>query len=151
MAMWAILFVAGRLGRIFSRVAVGFIGSCHSLVCGSRGPCNTVLPWLVTLHIFLVKVTSHPLSQNCRVANNDVCVNFGTMWPAVVSCGNQGMSRLQVCEDSILLPSGNVILMGWMAMRLFVTGASAWRKWPVAPESEIPIVAVVGEMLVALL
>ncbi len=150
MAMWAV-FVAGLLGGTGSCVAVGFIGRCHNLVWRSWGPCNTVLPPRVTLHTFLVNVTSHPWSQNCLVASSDVCVNFGTMWPAVISCGSHGMLRLQVCDDCILLPSGNVILMGWMAMRLFVTGASAWRKWPVAPESEIPIVAVVGEMLVALL
>jgi hypothetical protein len=90
-----------------------------------RRPCNTVLPPRVTLHTFWVKVTSHPWSQNCLVASSDVCVNFGMMWPAVISCGSHGMSRLHVCEDCILLPSGNVILMGCMATCLFVTGASS--------------------------
>jgi hypothetical protein len=68
-------------------LAVGFIGRCYNLVCGSLGPSNTVLPPRVTLHTFWVKVTSHPWSQNCLVVGNDVCVNFGTMWPAVIMCG----------------------------------------------------------------
>ena len=42
--------------------------------------------------------------------------------------------------DHILLPSGSVICIGAMAIRLFVTGASAMRKCPVAPELDIPIV-----------
>jgi hypothetical protein len=140
-ALWS--YVSGRWCRTGSR-AVGLIGRCHNLVCGSRGPSNTVLPSIVTLHAFRVNVTSHPLSQNCRVASSDVCVNFGTMWAAVILSGSQGMSRLHVWVDMILLPSGRVILMGLTAIRLLVTGASFCMKWPVAPESEIPIVIVVG-------
>lgn len=106
---------------------------------------------MVTLHTFLVNVTSQPLSQNCRVASNDVCDNFGTMWPAVMVSGSHGMSRLQVCVDCILLPSGKVILMGLIAICLFVTGASSCRKCPVAPESDMPIVMFVGGMFSVLL
>jgi hypothetical protein len=56
-----------------------------------------------------------------------------------------------VCDDCILLPSGNVILMGCMATCLFVTGASSCRKWPVAPEWEMPIVIVLVGIFSALL
>jgi hypothetical protein len=69
----------------------------------------------------------------------------------VISCGSHGMSRLQVCNDCILLLSGKVILMECMATCLFVTGASSCRKWPVEPESEMPIVIVLVGIFSALL
>ncbi len=150
-AIWAVWLVVVLLGERAVGVPVGLIGRCHNFVCGSLGPSNTVSPWMVTLHNFLVNVTSHPLSQNCRVASNDVCDNCGTMWPVVISSGSHGMSRLQVCVDWILLPSGRVILMGFLATCLFVTGASSFRKCPVAPESEIPIAMVLGIIFCALL
>jgi hypothetical protein len=50
--------------------------------------------------------------------------------------------------DHILLPSGKVICMGAVAMRLFVTGASAMRKCPVAPKSDIPRVGSVSTVFV---
>ena len=105
---------------------------------------------MVTLHFFLVNVTSHPLSQNFRVAISDVCDSFGTMWPDVISSESHGMFKLQVCVDCILSPSGRVMLIGCVATFMFVTFASSCMKCPVAPESEIPMVIVSGGMLSSL-
>ena len=63
--------------------------------------------------------------------------NPGTMWASVISFGNQGMSRLQVCVDLILFPFGSKIWTGVVATFLFTIGAPSTRKWPVAPESEM--------------
>ena len=126
---------------------VGLMGRCHNLVLGSRGPSNTVLPSMVTLQTCLVNVNSHPLSQNWRVASNDVWESCGTICAAVILSGSHGMFKLHVCEDCMVLPSGNVMTMGLRAIRLLVTGALACRKCPVAPESEISMVAFVGRFV----
>ena len=47
------------------------------------------------------------------------------------------MSRLHVCVDCMIFPLGSVILIGFVVIFLFTTGAPATRKCPVAPESEM--------------
>ena len=46
------------------------------------------------------------------------------------------MSRLQVCVDWIVLPSGIVMDNGDVAGLLLVTGAPSTKKCAVAPESD---------------
>ena len=84
--------------------------------------------------------TLHPASQNLRVDINDKCASPGTMWASVISCGSHGMSRLHVWVDLMCLPFGNVMVIGLLAIRLFVTGTFSMRKWPVAPESDMACV-----------
>ena len=67
---------------------------------------------------------------------SDECVNPGTMCASVISCGSHGISRLHVWVERIVVPSGNVMVMGLIAFFLLVTGAFSTRKCPVAPESE---------------
>ena len=138
-----VLFRASQEG-IDNFVSVGFMGRCHNFVCGSLGPSSTVSPSIVTLHFFFVNVTSQPLSQNFLVAMREVCESFGTMCPDVMSSDSQGMSKLQVCVDLIVFPSGSVMLMGCFATLMFVTFASACMKCPVAPESDMPMVMFAG-------
>ena len=83
------------------------------------------------------KTTLHPASQNLRVEISDACASPGTMCASVICAGSHGMSRLHVWVDWITLPFGNVIVIGWSAILLFMTGAPSTRKWPVAPESEM--------------
>ena len=45
------------------------------------------------------------------------------------------MSNIPTCVDCILLPSGNVTLMGLSSDALCTRGASETKKFPVAPES----------------
>ena len=47
------------------------------------------------------------------------------------------MSSTPTCVDCILLPSGNVMLMGLLSGTLSARGASETKKFPVAPESTI--------------
>ena len=51
--------------------------------------------------------------------------------------GSHGMSKLRVCFDSMLLPFGIVMLIGFSDTCKFVIGAPSTRKWPVAPKSEM--------------
>ena len=81
--------------------------------------------------------TLHPASQNFLVEISDACASPGTMWASVISSGNQGMSRLHVWVDLMVLPLGSVMVIGFVAIALLVTGAFSTRKWPVAPESEM--------------
>ena len=81
--------------------------------------------------------TLHPASQNFLVEISDACASPGTMWASVISSGNQGMSRLHVWVDLMVLPLGSVMVIGFVAIALLVTGAFSTRKCPVAPESEM--------------
>ena len=55
---------------------------------------------------------------------------------AVVAAGRKpGISRLHVCVDCRVDPSGSMIVMGEVASFLFRTGAPSTMKWLVAPES----------------
>ena len=45
------------------------------------------------------------------------------------------MSSIPTCVDCILLPSGNVPLIGLSSGTLSARGASETKKFPVAPES----------------
>ncbi len=50
-----------------------------------------------------------------------------------------GMLRVAVCVDFSCAPSGRFILIGAMAVRLFITGAPVTKKWLVAPASAMAI------------
>ena len=82
-------------------------------------------------------ITLHPASQNFLVEMSDACASPGTMWASVILSGNHGMSRLHVWVDLIVLPLGSVMVIGFAAIFLLVTGAFSTRKCPVAPESEM--------------
>ena len=79
----------------------------------------------------------HPASQIFLVDINDACANPGTICASGTWFGSNGMYRLHVCVDVIILPFGNLILIGLSATCKFVTGTHSIRQWPVAPESDI--------------
>ena len=81
-------------------------------------------------------MTLHPASQNFLVEISEACDRPGTIWASVITPGSQGMSKLQVWVELIVLPLGSLILIGFVAILLFTTCAPSTRKWPVAPESE---------------
>ena len=66
-----------------------------------------------------------------------MCANPGTICASVTWFGSHGMSRLNVCNDVMLLPFGIVMMIGLSANCKFVTGAPSTRKLPVAPESDM--------------
>ena len=65
------------------------------------------------------------------------------MWTAGMLAGIQGISRLHVCVEFIMLPSGRVILIGVSGGITLMTGALGRQKFPVVPESEMPCVGAI--------
>ena len=61
---------------------------------------------------------------------------FGTMCPVNV-VGSPGISMSHMCVDLICLPSGRLIISGFIAGRLFFTSAPSITKIDVAPVSAI--------------
>ena len=61
---------------------------------------------------------------------------FGTMCPVNV-VGSPGISMSHMCVDLICLPSGRLIVSGFIAGRLFFTSAPSMTKIDVAPVSAI--------------
>ena len=59
------------------------------------------------------------------------------MCAAVTAVGSHGISRLHVCVDCRVAPSGSVIVMGSKSTAMLMTGAPCTMKWLVAPESLI--------------
>ena len=57
------------------------------------------------------------------------------MCAAVTEGGSHGISRLQVCVDCRVAPSGSVIVIGSVSTMMLITGAPCTMKWLVAPES----------------
>ena len=58
------------------------------------------------------------------------------MCASVISFGSQGISRLQVWEECMIEPSGNLIAIGWVATLTFTAGEPLIRKCEDAPESD---------------
>ena len=63
---------------------------------------------------------------------------FGTMCPVNV-VGSPGISMSHMCVDLICLPSGRLIVSGFIAGRLFFTSAPSMIKIDVAPVSAIAL------------
>ena len=133
-ACCSVLGGAGLLGAgllvAWSRVSCGcfsgFTGRCHSPVVSSPSE---------TLHDSAVYTILYPLSQNLRAAISDEWDNPGIMWASVTFAGSHGMSRLHVCVEVRMFPSGIVACSGVMAGLMLTAGALAVRKWAVAPVS----------------
>jgi hypothetical protein len=51
------------------------------------------------------------------------------------TCGNSGISRLHICVDFTIVPSGKLILMGFVVGRTFFIGVFFMTKTGVAPVS----------------
>ena len=64
----------------------------------------------------------------------DKCANPGTMCVLVIACGDHGMSRLHVCVDHIILPSGSLIAIGNSAILMLTAGDPFMRKCEDAPK-----------------
>ena len=113
----------------------GLIGRCHSCVIGSRCPSRTMMLFFAIVHLVASYETVYPASQNLRVEMSDEWERPGTTCAEVTVAGSHGMSRLQVCVDCSVAPSGSVIVMGFVSTLRLMTGAPCTMKWLVAPES----------------
>ena len=109
-------FVAGRSGRR------------HSFVVGSRPPLRTISGPSNTQHCNASNVTVYPASQNFAVETSEAWVRPGTMWACVAAPRSHGMSRLHVCVDRIVLPSGRWTVMGFGSRWMLMAWAPSTRK-----------------------
>ncbi len=143
-ACCSVLGGAGLLGAgllvAWSRVSggcfSGFTGRCHSPVVSSRFPVRTTRSFASeTVHDSAVYTILYPLSQNLRAAISDEWDNPGIMWASVTFAGSHGMSRLHVCVDVRIFPSGMVTCSGVTAGLMLIAGAFSVRKCAVAPVS----------------
>ena len=75
------------------------------------------------------------MSQNLLAAINEEWERPGIMCASVTLAGSHGMSRLQVCVEVSLLPSGIVTVRGFTAALMLIAGAFVVRKCAVAPVS----------------
>ena len=81
-------------------------------------------------------MTLHPASQNFFVEIREECCRPGTMCASVISFGSQGISKLHVCVEYMMLPSGNFIATGNSAGFTLTNADPSTRKCDDAPESE---------------
>ena len=81
-------------------------------------------------------MTLHPASQNFSVEIKYECCKPGTMRAPVILFGIHGISKLQVCVEYIMLPSGNLIAMGNLDTLTCTTADPSTRKYDNMPESE---------------
>ena len=68
-----------------------------------------------------------------------MCASPGTMCAFRAALGNFGLSISHSCVDTNSFPSGWLMLIGLLALLMFIAGAPGWRKCPVAHASAIPI------------
>ena len=133
--LWSGFLVEWEL-HVSGGCGCGFTGRCHSPVVSSRFPVRTTRSFgSETVHVLAVYTILYPLSQNLRAAISDEWDNLGIMWASVMCAGSHGMSRLHVCVDVRIFPSGMVMCSGVMAGLMLIVGAFSVRKWAVAPVS----------------
>ncbi len=67
---------------------------------------------------------------------SDAIDRLGTMCP-VSTIGSPGIVTSQQCDDLIFEPSGRLIVIGFVAIRLLITGVPSMMKIAVAPVSRM--------------
>ncbi len=76
----------------------------------------------------------HPALYNTLIPKSDAIAKFGTICPVNV-VGSPGMLMLHICVDLTCLPSGRLIVNGFVAGRLFLTLTPSMMNIDVAPVS----------------
>ena len=121
-------------------------GSVHNPVLASLKPRKMTLPSYITSHFVLSNVTVQPASHNGRIPINDAIARCGTMCP-VKTCGKPGIVISHTCVDLTFLPSGKLIVSGFVAGLLFTTSTPSIIKIDVAPVSAIACVVAIAMAL----
>ena len=104
-------------------------------------------PLYETLICSLLTFAVQPASHNCPIDMRECVLSSGTMCANVAAAGNSGMSRCPSCVDVIVLPSGIVMRMGFVAICMLVKCVSGVHKCVVHPVSSIILVSVGGPMV----
>jgi hypothetical protein len=100
-----------------SGTGVGLIICCESgilqrPVCMSRFPCSSVVPFLLMVTWWVLKVAVHPASHSLPIDMSELCVRSGKMCASLAALGNCGRSRVQaVLLDRRNAPFGNPTVM----------------------------------------
>ncbi len=81
-------------------------------------------------------MTLHPPLHKGQIPMRDAIFNDGTMCP-VNFIGSTGMMMSHACVDQIVVPSGNLILSGFIGTHLLSTSVSSMMKMAVTPVSAI--------------
>ena len=84
----------------------------------------------------LQNVTAHPASHNTRTPISNAIYKLGMICP-VSTIGNPGIVISQPWVDFIFVPSGRLMVSGFVARRLLFTGVTSMMKMAVAPVSTI--------------
>jgi hypothetical protein len=112
-------------------------GTIHKPVLVHLCPHTIVRPRYTMVHLFFVNVTVHPALHMVTTERREWDARPGMIWAARASAGRSGRSRVQLCVDCTLSPSGRRAIRGSVAGTMLVAGASVVRKWLVAPELRI--------------
>ncbi len=75
-----------------------------------------------------------PALNKGQIPTRDTIAKPGAMWP-IVWVGNLGMMKSHTCVKRTVLPSGRLMVMGLLAMRLFSTLTPSITNIDVAPVS----------------
>ena len=119
-------------------------GSVHRSVAGSLNPVNITLLLYITSHFSFVNSTLQPCLHSTRMPISEAIVRCGTMCPVRIT-GNPGMLMSHSCVEVIRRPSGRLILIGLVVMRLFWTLSVSMTKMDVAPVSAMAWLAAMIE------
>jgi hypothetical protein len=76
----------------------------------------------------------HPILHNIQIPISNATVRSGTMCPSN-TYGNPGISRSHTCVDFTIVPSGKLILRGFVAGCTFFIGVSFMTIIDIAPVS----------------
>ena len=101
------------------------------------------------MQYFGCKITVHPASFNCLTAMSDFPFNSGIIFAAVAVSGKSGQLIFPFWVDTIVLPLGIVTRTGFLSSLISVNGACGVTKCPVAPESNIPKLGLLDDILLA--
>ena len=66
----------------------------------------------------------------------NTCYNSGTICASIILCGNHGIPKLHICIGHIMLPSCDLIAIGYSATLILTVGDPFMRKCEEASESD---------------
>ena len=91
----------------------------HMVLGPRRWPTMIMIPSLFLIVNFLSEnVAVQPWSHSCLIDKSPVVVIWGNRCWMHASCGRDGMSRVRVWVDDIVLPFGNITLIGFFTFSL---------------------------------
>ena len=108
---------------IFHGGVLGFSGKIHNILGGSSVPCHTILLLYRIKYLSLSYDNLQPVSHNILMGTKEVWDRPGTTCVCVAALGSHWRSKVPVCVDCSVLPSGRCITRGHIAGLIFISGA----------------------------